>query len=112
LEYHQATAWHRCYAWTCSIPRAAVLVAMVRGFSSNRTDRDALMNDHANCEHCKRLLDAWRTAVFEFAGTLSRLRDAHREGAGFGQAHRETEIARLSAEHARMMLDQHRYERV
>ena len=93
----------------CSIPRAAVLSAMFGASLPTERREKALMNDHKGCERCKRLIEAWRTAVFEFSGTLSRLPDAHRDGNGFEQAHRETEISRQSAENARMKLDQHRY---
>src|ERR1700682_5826226 len=93
----------------CSIPRAAVLVALVRGFSSNRAEREVSMNDHRGCEHCKRLIDSWRFAVLELSKSVSRLRVAHNNGIGFEHAHGEAELARLTADNARTTLDRHRY---
>ena len=69
------------------------------------------MNDHRGCEHCKLLIDSWRFAVLELSESVSRLRDAHNNGIGFEHAHRETELARLTADKALTMLDTHRYGR-
>ena len=67
------------------------------------------MNDHRGCEHCKRLIDSWRFAVLELSESVSRLRDAHNNGNGFEHAHREAELARLTADKALTTLDTHRY---
>jgi hypothetical protein len=68
------------------------------------------MSDHNGCQDCKHLSETWIVAVSEFSEAVARLRDVCGNGNEFAQVHRQTEVARQTAEHARMALELRRSE--
>ncbi len=85
----------------------------VRGFSSNRTEREAILNNHLGCEDCNLLRDAWHSAVSQFSESVERLRDAHKNGNAYrySLARSDKELARITVDNARTLLQLHRLER-
>jgi hypothetical protein len=62
------------------------------------------------CKQRNQLLKEWNQAVLNFSKSVSRLNACHGDGRKFRDQHRATELARLDAENARMILELHRTE--
>ncbi len=62
------------------------------------------------CPARERLIVQYHDAVVMFSASISRLKACNGDGKGFAQAHRETKLARLHTENARLMLEMHRSE--
>ena len=62
------------------------------------------------CPDRERLIVQYHNAVVMFSASISRLKACNGDGKGFSATHRETELARLHAENARLMLEMHRSE--
>jgi hypothetical protein len=59
------------------------------------------------CEHRERLAIQYNDAVVKFAASVNRLKECNGNGNGFAEVQRATELARLQAENARLMLEMH-----
>jgi hypothetical protein len=63
-----------------------------------------------DCAQRDRLIKQWHDAILAFAHCVSQLGVRKGSGDGFSKQYQETELARLHAEDARMMLELHRTE--
>jgi hypothetical protein len=62
------------------------------------------------CEHRERFTIQYNDAVVMFSASVQRLKECNADGNGFAAAQRASELARLHAENARLMLEMHRAE--
>jgi hypothetical protein len=62
------------------------------------------------CEHKNNLITEWQGALKAFSTAVKRLQDCNGDADKFAVEHRATELARLHAENARMMVEHHRTE--
>jgi hypothetical protein len=62
------------------------------------------------CPDRERLAIQYHDAVVLFSASVQCLKDCNGDGNGFAAAQRQTELARLSTENARVMLEHHRAE--
>jgi hypothetical protein len=62
------------------------------------------------CPDRERFTIKYHDAVVIFSASVHRLRECNGDGNGFAAAQRQTELARLNAENARMTLEIHRAE--
>jgi hypothetical protein len=64
----------------------------------------------SKCPDRERLIIQYNDAVIMFSASVGRLKGCNGDGKGFAEAQRATELARLHAENARLMLEMHRAE--
>jgi hypothetical protein len=62
------------------------------------------------CPDRERLTTQYHDAVVIFSASVTHLKGCNGDGNGFAEAQRETDVARLHAENARVMLEMHRAE--